>query len=312
MIYISQGHERGVGIEILVKSLLCLPQSLISNFKLFIYPEDLKSTLESMKLECEVLENSFIVCNTKIYAHWLKETGIPHSTGSLMKALIEAERDKQSILLTMPTSKDQIVDPLRPSRILAGHTEFFRDFYKNNNISMVFHGNELNSLLITDHLSLKDFIDKINTKMIVEKISTTIESYPKTLSVLSSIYLSGINPHNGEGGILGNEDKFVSEAIEELKLRYPDKKIMGPYSGDTMIFHHKNNNSLFVYMYHDQGLGVFKALNKYIGINISIGMPILRMSVDHGTAFEMFGKNRADYSGCLFLLETALKLIKKA
>src|SRR5690606_20489555 len=205
----SQGHERGVGIEILIKSLLCLPQRNVDHFKLYLYPEDLRQTLESMNLEYQILENTLDIFGTHINVHWLKETGIPHSTGSLMKALIEAGRDKNSVLITMPTSKDQIVDPLRPSRILAGHTEFFRDFYKNQNISMVFHGNSLNSLLITDHLSLKDFISKINTKTIVEKISTTLDSYPRALSSPSKVYLSGISPHNGEGGILGDEDKYV-------------------------------------------------------------------------------------------------------
>lgn len=308
MIYISQGHELGIGLEVLFKSFLCLTQKDLSEFKLFLYEDDCKKTLDLLPLDYSIEKDSLNLSGLKIITHWLKETNIPHSTGSLVKALIECQKDENGILVTMPTTKDQIVDPYKPSLTLAGHTEFFRYFYQNDNISMVFHGNNLNTLLVTDHYSLTDFIKKISTKMIVDKVSTTLNSFPTKLSAIQDVYLAGINPHIGEGGILGTEDKFVFEAINELKTLYPKISFHGPYSGDTMIFHHKKLSDLFVYMYHDQGLGVFKALNRFIGLNISVGMPVLRLSVDHGTAFDQFGKNQADYSGCLYLLEKALKI----
>lgn len=310
MIYVSQGHQRGIGLEVFFKSLLCLPKKEVKNFKLFAYQEDCEISLKALLIDYAFNDHELILNGVVVKAHWLKETGIVHSTGSLFKALIEAEKNN-AILITLPTSKDQIVDPYKPSLMLAGHTEFFRHFYQNKNISMLFAGTQLNTLLITDHYSLKDFLSIISSELIIAKISMTLDSYPLELIQIKNVYLSGINPHIGEGGLLGNEDQFVFDAIKTLKVKYPSISFHGPFSGDTMIFHHQDNESLFVYMYHDQGLGVFKALNKYIGLNISVGMPVLRMSVDHGTAFDQFGKNQADYSGCLYLLESALK-IKKA
>ena len=84
--------------------------------------------------------------------------------------------------------------------------------------------------------------------------------------------------------------------------------VSGPYPGDTMYFEKRSPQDLLVYLFHDQGLGVFKGLQGFIGSNITLGLPYPRFSPDHGTSFSLFGKNQADYRGCAYSLNEALSL----
>ncbi len=88
-------------------------------------------------------------------------------------------------------------------------------------------------------------------------------------------------------------------------------EVSGPYPGDTMLLEKNSKEDLLIYLFHDQGLGVFKGLQGFIGSNITLGLPYPRFSPDHGTSFALFGKNKADYRGCQFALKEALGLLKK-
>ena len=158
-------------------------------------------------------------------------------------------------------------------------------------------------MLLTDHLPLKDIPQTITEDLIIKKVSTTINH----LTHIKNILIAGINPHAGENGLIGTEDQVINKAIIRLKQIYPTHTFQGPISGDTMYFMHQNESDLLVYPYHDQGLGVFKAIKKTYGINFTLGLPFKRLSVDHGTAFALFGKNSANYSGALYCLETVFK-----
>lgn len=209
--------------------------------------------------------------------------------------------------MTLPTSKDQLI---YNGQSLAGYTEFFRSFYNNNNIAMTFKGTTQNVLLITDHVALKDVPKTITEELIVEKTNTTLNFYQKYFYAFDEVIFSGINPHVGENGILGSEDKIISVAIDELKKKHT-LTFKGPYSGDTLHMHHdETKKQLFVYMFHDQGLSQFKAMHGLIGLNISMGLPFLRLSVDHGTAFDLYGKNKANPTGLIFLFKQAFEVTK--
>ncbi len=107
---------------------------------------------------------------------------------------------------------------------------------------------------------------------------------------------------------MGSEELNLKPAIDKLKST-PNLNVIGYISGDTLHFHKKDNiKQLFVYMFHDQGLSKFKSENGVIGLNITFGLPFLRLSVDHGTAFDLYGKNKANISGMLYLINTALKV----
>ena len=142
----------------------------------------------------------------------------------------------------------------------------------------------------------------------MNKVRTTLDNFKKYFFPFEEVVFSGINPHAGENGILGDEEKHIKSAMTDLEKHY-GKIFTGPFSGDTLHHHYlSDKNQLFVYMYHDQGLAQFKSQYGLIGLNITLGLPFLRLSVDHGTAFELYGKNKANISGMLFLLKQAFEV----
>jgi 4-hydroxythreonine-4-phosphate dehydrogenase len=298
MIYVTQGHEKGIGLEIFFKSFLLLSKQEKKEVTLVVSEKDLNANFSTLKLRKENFKDLLLL-------HPSDEAGVPSSTSSLLHTLNIIK--PTDILVTLPTSKDQLI---YKGQSLAGYTEFFRSYFGNKNIAMTFRGISQNVLLITDHVALKDVTKVINKNLIVEKTNTTIEFYKKYFSTFDEIIFSGINPHVGENGILGNEDKIITAAIDELKKEHI-LKFSGPFSGDTLHMHEdKTKNQLFVYMFHDQGLAQFKALHGLIGLNISMGLPFLRLSVDHGTAFDLYGKNKANATGLIFLFKQAFEVTK--
>jgi 4-hydroxythreonine-4-phosphate dehydrogenase len=298
MIYVTQGHEKGIGLEIFLKSYLMLSREEKSQVVLVAELSVLDQNLKDLKLS----KNSFKdldVISPKI------DATLPSSTTTLIHALAIIKPD--DILITLPTSKDQLI---YNGKHMAGYTEFFRSFYNNSNIAMTFRGISQNVLLITDHVALKDVPKTITKDLIVEKTNTTIAFYNKYFSTFDEVIFSGINPHVGENGILGKEDFIIKEAIDLLTESHI-LKFSGPYSGDTLHMHKDPlKDQLFVYMFHDQGLSQFKAMHGLIGLNISMGLPFLRLSVDHGTAFDLYGKNKANPSGMIFLFKQAFEVTK--
>lgn len=296
MIYVTQGHPKGVGLEIFLKSFVLLSKEQKKKITLVANRNDLKQNLEDLKLDENIL--------SELNIRYVETSTIPSSSTTLIETLQIIKTE--DILITLPTSKDQLI---YNNKQLAGYTEFFRNYFNLPNISMTFKGIEQNVLLITDHLPLNKVTQAINSQLIYERTKTTLNFYSQYFGVIESVVFSGINPHAGENGILGTEDPEITKAINLLKKDF-SIPFLGPYSGDTLHMHQKENEKqLFVYMYHDQGLAQFKAKHGLIGLNVSMGLPFLRLSVDHGTAFDLYGKNKANLSGMMFLLKCAFEVI---
>lgn len=295
MIYVTEGHESGIGLEIFLKSFLLLTKEEKKNIILFVSKPDFEKNLLDLKLNLALFKDLKIVENI--------ESSKFSSTNSLLTALNTI--GPSDILVTLPTSKDQLI---LNNKMLAGYTEFFRSYYNNKNISMTFKGLTQNILLITDHIPLKNVAGEISSDLIENKIKVTLDNFKKYFYTFDEIILSGINPHAGENGILGDEETHIKKAIAKLEKGY-GSIFKGPYSGDTLHhYHDASKKQLFVYMFHDQGLAQFKSQYGLIGLNITLGLPYLRLSVDHGTAFELYGKNKANVSGMIFLLKQALEV----
>ncbi|MDO9181579.1 MAG: 4-hydroxythreonine-4-phosphate dehydrogenase PdxA [Bacteriovorax sp.] len=296
MIYVTQGHESGIGLEIFLKSFLLLSTEEKSLVRLIVSCDDLKKNLADLNLNLKSFSDLILIEN-------IKSTALS-STNSLLTALSLIK--PEDILITLPTSKDQLV---LNNKNQAGYTEFFRSYFKNANISMTFKGLSQNILLITDHIPLKDVTNIISSNLIKQKVIVTLENFKKYFFSFDEVIFAGINPHAGENGILGDEEIHIKNAIIDLENNY-GSIFTGPYSGDTL--HHylnKQKNQLLVYMYHDQGLAQFKSQYGLIGLNITLGLPFLRLSVDHGTAFDLYGKNKANVSGMLYLLKQAFEVM---
>lgn len=297
MIYVTQGHERGIGLEIFFKSFLLLTVSQQKKVCLIVT----KKSYEEYLKTCGFNTNHFKNLNLDFVDDL--PTG---STSSLARALsIISPKD---ILVTLPTSKDQLV---LSGKNCAGYTEFFRHHFNTQNISMCFKGIHQNVLLATDHVNLAAVSTTISENLIVNKTIQALDCFQKYFYSLDELIFSGINPHVGENGILGTEDKVIAPAMKKLQNLYPLKKFIGPVSGDTLHMHEDlSKKQLQVYMFHDQGLSPFKSKHGLIGLNVTMGLPFLRLSVDHGTAFDLYGKNSSNISGMIFLFNHAFEVLR--
>ncbi|PIK14351.1 4-hydroxythreonine-4-phosphate dehydrogenase PdxA [Halobacteriovorax sp. JY17] len=303
MIYITQGHELGIGIEVFLKSFSLLNSTQQKSFTLIASKETVENNLQTLSFDYQIHGDRIVYNSNLLHFIDFPKSEIPESTSSLNIALNKIQ--STDILLTLPTSKDQLIDN---GELKKGYTEFLRHRYMKANLCMVFKAFQDTTLLITDHIPLSEVGKVITSQMIKEKIEITLKGLSEYFHSVSEVIVSGINPHCGEGGLLGTEDQVIAPALKKIH----NVRIVGPISGDTLHFHTDSNKAqLKVYMYHDQGLPQFKDKYRTIGLNITLGLPFLRMSVDHGTAFDLFGKNIADFSGCFYMLKEAIKVHRK-
>lgn len=301
-VYVTQGHEEGIGLEVFFKSCLFMKKADLALIKLIAFKNSVIETLITMHLPFHILEDGVDLSGIKIQVEWLTSTKQSQSFASLELAMKLSEGS--GVLFTLPTSKDQF------PKGFAGHTEYFRAFYHRPELGMFFSSPKLQVLLLSDHVAVKDLTNVLSEEVIYNRLLTAVKTLEKWNWPTKRILISGMNPHAGENGLIGDEDKRVSKAIKRLSTKTKiDMK--GPLPGDTMLLEQTSSSDLLVYLFHDQGLGVFKGLQGFIGSNITLGLPYPRFSPDHGTSFSLFGKNQADYRGCAFSLNEAVNMLKK-
>jgi 4-hydroxythreonine-4-phosphate dehydrogenase len=297
MIYVSQGHENGIGLEIFLKSYLSLPSEDQKIFTLAVEKQTFSEHLKMLSLKTQQFKN--------LNVFFTNSSSVPQSTNSLEWCLTQIKEN--DILVTLPTSKDQLI---YKNQNQSGYTEYFRSYFGNKNISMAFKSFKNNTLLITDHISLNQVSHYVDNQLLEEKIKLTLTGFQKYFYAIEELFVAGINPHAGENGLLGKEEIALSPTLKSLSKNC--KVFVSDFlSGDTLhVYENFSKKQLFVYMFHDQGLAKFKAQNGFIGLNVTFGLPFLRLSVDHGTAFNMYGKNCANISGMIYLFKEALEVHK--
>lgn len=178
-----------------------------------------------------------------------------------------------------------------------GHTEMLASLCKAGDYAMMMAGEKLRVTLVTIHSRLADVPAKITKASVNRLINITGRSLRQDFGVENPrIAVAGLNPHAGEGGIFGNEeDQMISPAIKEAQVQ--GWQAYGPFPPDTVFCKAAAGGfDAVVCMYHDQGLIPFKLLHFADGVNVTLGLPIVRTSVDHGTAYDIAGKGVADPS----------------
>ena len=192
-----------------------------------------------------------------------------------------------------------------------GHTEMIADLCKTKRYGMMLAGKNLRVMLATRHLPLRDVAAALSKKTVFETIALTGETLKWFGFEHGRIGVCGLNPHAGDGGALGDEEqKIISPAIEQA--RAAGVNAIGPVPADVIFYQAlKNEYDAVVAMYHDQGLGPLKMHAFDCGINFTAGLPIVRTSPDHGTAFNIAGKNLADPGSTIAAIETAIQLAAK-
>lgn len=212
-----------------------------------------------------------------------------------------------SALITAPVHKANInAAGIR----FTGHTEFFADFFRVESVVMMLACAQMKVALVTTHLPLRMVPDAISISQIVKVINQLYHSLKYDFGIQHPrIKVAGLNPHAGESGYLGREEiEVITPALNILKQQGID--LLGPLPADTMFIpNHINSCDAYVAMYHDQGLPVLKYAGFHDAVNVTLGLPIIRTSVDHGTALELAGKNEADPGSMIAAVDMARDMV---
>jgi 4-hydroxythreonine-4-phosphate dehydrogenase len=211
-----------------------------------------------------------------------------------------------SAICTAPINKEALH---AGGHIFPGHTELLAALTHTPEVSMMLTAPGLRVIHVTTHIGLLDAIAKIEPKLVERTIARGMEVLTKAQLTRRKIGVCGINPHAGENGLFGygEEEKKIVPAVEACRARGWD--VEGPLPADTLFFRAgRGDFDMVVAMYHDQGHGPVKLLGLEAGVNITVGLPVIRTSVDHGTAFDIAGKGVADERSLIEALSQAIAL----
>jgi 4-hydroxythreonine-4-phosphate dehydrogenase len=191
-----------------------------------------------------------------------------------------------------------------------GHTEFLAHLTGTERVGMSFFGGNLRVVLLSTHLSLVDAIKKVTKEHLTELIVFSDRELGRLIGRRPTLAVAGLNPHASEGGMFGNEESVqITPAIEEC--RSLGIAVSGPYSPDTIFLRcHRAEFDAVIALYHDQATIPVKAFAFGSAVNVTLGLPLIRTSVDHGTAFDIAGKGVADASSMIAAVKLAAELFK--
>lgn len=175
-------------------------------------------------------------------------------------------------------------------------------------VRMMLANDELRTVLVSIHMALRDALEAVTTRRVLETLRITDAALARALGRRPRIAVAGLNPHAGEGGLFGREEiEAIAPAIAAARAEGVDAT--GPYAPDTVFMRARAGAfDVVVAMYHDQGLIPVKYLGVEKGVNVTLGLPLVRTSPDHGTAFDIAGSGRADPSSLLEAIRTARRL----
>ncbi len=318
---ISIGDLNGIGSEVILKSFedsrmldFCTPVIFASVKILSFLKKHYKTTISLHGIDntSQILDgkvNVYNVWKEPVNINFGKEDSkIGQYTLKSLKAATEALKNNEiDVLVTAPLNKYNIQSE---EFKFPGHTDFLDQELEGNSL-MFMVTEELKVGLLTDHVALKNITEQITPNLIEQKVDTIHQSLVKDFGISKpKIAILGINPHSGDNGVIGKEDEEVLKPTIE-KIKETGKLVFGPYAADS--FFGSTNHQAFdaiIASYHDQGLIPFKTLAFGKGVNYTAGLNKVRTSPDHGTAYEIAGKNQADPSSFKEAVFTALRIYK--
>jgi 4-hydroxythreonine-4-phosphate dehydrogenase len=317
VIAVTPGEPSGVGPEIALKLIAQHPE-----FQLVTIadPDLLKEVSEQLELELEIaawkpgcpLTRNAVNC-LPLMLDRPARPGIPdpangaYVLNTLRTAVRLIEAGHAGALVTGPVHK-AVINQAGIS--FSGHTEFLADLAGVPQVVMMLAAPGLRVTLVTTHLPLNQVSRAITARKLEAVIRITERALRKNFGISKPrLQVLGLNPHAGEGGYLGNEDdEIIRPVIEELCQK--GMNLTGPVPADTAFTPPRLAScDAVVAMYHDQGLPVLKHLGFGQAVNITLGLPFVRTSVDHGTALDIAGRGKADISSLLQAVLTAQEMI---
>ena len=316
------GDLNGIGIELILKSLsdnrfldFCTPVVFASNKAINFYRKsigDLNFSFASIKDFYKLNARQVNIFNcweeeVAINPGTLNETGGQYAIKSLQAATSALKDGKIDALVTAPLHKKNVQSV---DFSYTGHTPFLKDFFGVNDVLMLMTAENLKIGLVTEHVPVKEIAAHITKENIISKLLILNASLKKDFNIEKpKIAVLALNPHAGDEGLIGTEeDEIIRPAIKELKQR--NLLIVGPFSADAFFARGQYNKfDAVLAMYHDQGLIPFKSLAFGEGVNFTAGLPGIRTSPDHGTAFDIAGKNKADPSSFRAAIFSSIDII---
>lgn len=314
------GDINGIGPEICLKAILKLYNPKKIKFSIAIplnvfshYQKELKFAIpfEVQKKNSKLNRDSRIISvidigNSKIAFGKETVSSGKISYKSIQTAFEQIKSGKADAMVTSPISKTAFE---KAGVDFPGHTELLAEWGNTNNYAMTFISKNIKCALVTIHEPLNNVSKKITEEKIKVVITTVKKSLEKDFDIKNpKIAVLGLNPHAGENGRIGIEEiNIIKPALNELAFQ----NIVGPFVPDA-FFANKlyKNYDMIIGMYHDQVLIPFKMMNFNSGVNYTAGLNFIRTSPDHGTAFDIAGKNIADPSSIIEAVKVAETIIK--
>ena len=319
---ISIGDLNGIGSEVVLKTFqdarildFCTPVIFASVKLMSFYKKafDIEINLQGIDRIEDVIHKKINVLNV-----WKESVDVQFGEESAeagafaiqsLKAAVEAlKNDKIDVLVTAPINKSNVQSK---TFNFPGHTDYLAQELRGDSL-MLMITEHLRVGLLTDHVPVKDIASKITQELIEKKINIIHKSLIEDFGIIKpKIAVLGINPHTGDNGVIGKEDdEVLRPALDEIRKK--GKLVLGPYAADSFFGsgNYKNFDAIIA-SYHDQGLIPFKTLSFGQGVNFTAGLNKIRTSPDHGTAYEIAGKNEANEGSFKEAVFAALDIYKK-
>jgi len=319
----SCGDIHGIGPEIIIKALsdnrlleLCTPVVFGSSKLINFY----KKSINDGNFNYQAVKD-FQRLNPKMvnmYTCWeeeisitpgqLTDAGGQYAIKSLTAAVYALKEKQIDVLVTAPLHKKNVYSESFP---YTGHTPYLKAAFEANDVVMFMVAENLRVALVTEHVPVAEVAGHLSREAILSKLKIINQSLKKDFGIdKPKIAVLGLNPHAGDEGLVGKEEEeIIKPAIKDAKQN--DILCFGPYSADAFFARGQFEKfDAVLAMYHDQGLIPFKSLAIGEGVNYTAGLTGIRTSPDHGTAFDIAGKGKADESSLLASMFTAIDIFR--
>ena len=318
-ILIVSGEPAGIGLDLCIKlayqkfsaqiSILTNRKAILDRAKLHNKKIELltKPALSEGNGQLHIIDVPYI---KKVSPGILEKTNSLAQLNAIDFAVNECMNKNYDALVTLPLNK-KILSSSKNK--FTGHTEYISKLCgtKNKEVMLLVNKNKLRVALVTTHIALIDIPKSLTRKKLEQTIKTLNDDLINNFKIKKPrITITGLNPHAGEDGEFGTEEKRIIAPVIK-KLSNEGLSLIGPIPADTAFteMYIKNTDS-FLAMYHDQGLAPFKALSFNHGVNTTLGLPIIRTSVDHGTAIELVGSKKINANSFYESITLAINLAK--
>ena len=323
IIGLTSGDINGIGLELIIKTLsdtrvldlftpVIFSSVKVVNFYKKVIP-DTTFNYHTLKELGHINPKMVNVLNcweedVNITPGQLTEAGGKYAIKSLNAAVQALQQSQIDGLVTAPIHKNNVQSDSFP---YTGHTPYLKAAFQANDVLMLMAADNLRVGLVTEHVPLKDVAQYITRENITSKIQLLHESLRRDFGIdKPRIAVLGLNPHAGDEGLVGKEEEtIIKPTIKDLKHQH--YLVFGPYSADAFFARGQYEKfDAVLAMYHDQGLIPFKSLATGEGINFTAGIRGVRTSPDHGTAFDIAGKNKADASSLRASIFACMDIIR--